>query len=1037
MSEAMRTTIDSNRGYPIFVPDQVLSSDDLNALVEYFDSQSLLTRSQLMGQGIVRGLVIASNLSPTTITVTQGIGITANGQLIILENDITLAYYDANHADTNGTGLTPIELFKRQGKHHLSLRQHIQDGKPIDRSDAELQTLFETHVLLVLRDQADSTRPAKSLSYNEMGKDRQFYLRFFLMPKDEVELLQDPANALEGLTSTIAHPAIHRFGYQESPGEGPDAQPISVVQPSTLTSYQAIQANYATICEQAIASLSTAIPELFSWMKNVPLLSIHLAPIADLDALATSLQDQLTAQLTDQSNAPYGIQYFYDYLSQMVTAYRELADAVFEFTSDRPPAPTPATNYLLLGIVKQPEPNLTAAVEAAATVDPYRHHFVSQSVTDAATKRQIDQVCYLQERLVRLYASDSFSLPPSQDTSIQLTPSGDRTHTLDQQAIPYYLNYENLYSHWNYDAYRQGKSQYHPAYKSPYANFWLYRLDRYPFYRIEGHLGKPSHEALRQIEVWRDRYNLAFEVIKLKINLNTDSALEAKPPRSESDDKHLFHHFANSHPGLEHLGGVPKGGTFILVYAELAAAENASSDDAPNVDATDIDTTDLVVADFCLPYRYLRAPTVTLDPLVFCENDEILYEFELEPAGGILLGDGSFRRGDKYYFQPSRLQPAIVEEQSLSFVYVVNNQCSALSVVVYAQPDATFMLNSTPDLYEFYEDDPPVDLVPNQPGGTFRALQLDESSPITDIPEAIQVAPSGESSLEELPPEEITHWQFKPGQVQLDTADSVMVEIEHTIVGNNQCQDSFSIVVTVHRQPDADPETETVAPAPDSETPATPSLENTEPETVAPTPDPEDTEPETIPTAPELETPATPPPDNLESATPPIAIASANTPSAQPLQVTTQLNAEKSEPGEGEVAISLPIIPSAPNPFSPISILNDASSSDTPPVNPLLSTNPLDPTELAHPVPADASIAATQPANLLFNADASQTTDDSTSFLDLSSTRKEISPLATSGTTINPSPSAAKPPAPADTPNQTGFWGRMWRNMRAGRNRLT
>ncbi|MGC2577729.1 MAG: hypothetical protein WA376_09120 [Terrimicrobiaceae bacterium] len=47
----------------------------------------------------------------------------------------------------------------------------------------------------------------------------------------------------------------------------------------------------------------------------------------------------------------------------------------------------------------------------------------------------------------------------------------------------------------------------------------------------------------------------------------------------------VFQKFVSENPGLEHLGGVPAGGTFVLVYA--------ASDDADRR---------LVKADFCLPY---------------------------------------------------------------------------------------------------------------------------------------------------------------------------------------------------------------------------------------------------------------------------------------------------------------------------------------------------------------------------------------------------------------------------------------------------
>ena len=47
--------------YPDFVPDQLLTSEDLNSLFGYLDEQGRLTRTNLIGVGIVCGLEIVIN----------------------------------------------------------------------------------------------------------------------------------------------------------------------------------------------------------------------------------------------------------------------------------------------------------------------------------------------------------------------------------------------------------------------------------------------------------------------------------------------------------------------------------------------------------------------------------------------------------------------------------------------------------------------------------------------------------------------------------------------------------------------------------------------------------------------------------------------------------------------------------------------------------------------------------------------------------------------------------------------------------------
>src|ERR1700754_568543 len=71
-----------NYVYPKFVPDQLLTSDDLNELFCYLDKQGRLTRTNLIGIGIVCGLEVQLNTTKTIITITKGTGVTSAGYLI-------------------------------------------------------------------------------------------------------------------------------------------------------------------------------------------------------------------------------------------------------------------------------------------------------------------------------------------------------------------------------------------------------------------------------------------------------------------------------------------------------------------------------------------------------------------------------------------------------------------------------------------------------------------------------------------------------------------------------------------------------------------------------------------------------------------------------------------------------------------------------------------------------------------------------------------------------------------------------------------
>ena len=68
--------------FPKFVPDQLLMSDHLNQVFNYLDEQERVTRTCLIGVGIVCGLEVKTSSTGTAITITEGCGITTEGYLI-------------------------------------------------------------------------------------------------------------------------------------------------------------------------------------------------------------------------------------------------------------------------------------------------------------------------------------------------------------------------------------------------------------------------------------------------------------------------------------------------------------------------------------------------------------------------------------------------------------------------------------------------------------------------------------------------------------------------------------------------------------------------------------------------------------------------------------------------------------------------------------------------------------------------------------------------------------------------------------------
>ena len=72
--------------YPVFEPNQVLTSDLLNQAIYYLDDQTRETRAKLIGMGIACGLELSMETTPEVLLkLTCGKGITSHGYLIDME----------------------------------------------------------------------------------------------------------------------------------------------------------------------------------------------------------------------------------------------------------------------------------------------------------------------------------------------------------------------------------------------------------------------------------------------------------------------------------------------------------------------------------------------------------------------------------------------------------------------------------------------------------------------------------------------------------------------------------------------------------------------------------------------------------------------------------------------------------------------------------------------------------------------------------------------------------------------------------------
>ena len=333
------------------------------------------------------------------------------------------------------------------------------------------------------------------------------------------------------------------------------------------------------------------------------------------------------------------VQYFYDWMRDLINGYHELRRELIDLVAETFPDINEYPRHLLLG--------LAVRGNIVNTPQPLRHHFQQPPIYNgnAARLEKIKLYFWRLQMMVKGFYLPDYIPPKLYKTCnpikedevgldfniIKITPGKFYDHPLSDQTIPYYYpvldHRHSVHNFWNHHRTKTSTTNHILSYHAndaedtysdlPQVTHALhYNLDEYDFYRIEGHIGHPLletfilkvkeeeitiHDGVKDyLHYLIEKYNLDFEVFAIElekdyklITLDRDDMyveeLDDFPRKYNfwSPQKHLL--------GMEHLGGVKKGGTFVLVYENMPISidENGSV----------LEWKEWVVADFSLPFR--------------------------------------------------------------------------------------------------------------------------------------------------------------------------------------------------------------------------------------------------------------------------------------------------------------------------------------------------------------------------------------------------------------------------------------------------
>ncbi|TSJ43013.1 hypothetical protein FO440_02140 [Mucilaginibacter corticis] len=490
--------------YNSFVDSQVLTAKQLNDIVEFFEDQQRLTRTTLIGVGLVCGLNITSDT--TGITVSKGCGVTTDGDLLYMPQTTYANFRPYDNSLIKYPPFYPLGTDQAQmALWELVLPDATTNQLPVDSialtgfKDKASSDITSMIGLLYLEYYQKEPDACTAIDCDNQGKKQVAVPKVLLVSQANMEQIINRTN-----TEVIADDIFKNYytAYQNYYNLVTLGARRVFLNSAATASPTGLASAYVSAVNAGASSLVNAINKLYDTFKFV----IDPTSKYNIAGILSSLNAALT-----KTPSTYQAQYFYDFYKDLVTTYNELrallADIVYICCPDIYSFP----KHLMLGYV-----NGNSARPA-----PYRHRFY-QSPAVTQNKEKLHNAESLAERFLLLIKNFGIS---ANSTTVKITPSVNNNQPLGARAMPFYYNDPaSLAEKWSYGRWLQGTQKQVLGYNSSvYAasndmviNPLNYSIDANDFFRIEGHIGKKYTDALQEVITIKQNFNLPFDVVAIR-----------------------------------------------------------------------------------------------------------------------------------------------------------------------------------------------------------------------------------------------------------------------------------------------------------------------------------------------------------------------------------------------------------------------------------------------------------------------------------------------------------------------------------------
>ncbi|MFC5696173.1 hypothetical protein ACFPU0_11465 [Pseudomonas sp. GCM10022186] len=548
--------------YPVFETGQVLTSEQLNDIIDYLEPQDRTTRANLSGIGILCGLRPDWNATAATLTLSRGVAITSVGHLIVEDAtvfdrvrsyEVPIPSAPTATADDKAKARYPFLFDGNTQRQAFELLPTDFQPAPGEAAPTPLNAAFvaDKTLLLFLETSLESLKNCDINDCSDKGAEMNLTLRRLLVSRSVADTILAQEQAIAGRPVDRAH----------HPRLGLSRLAMDKVNPAggTLVSLADLYGRYLACIARAATQLMPAMNA--AWSAYQPLLQ-DLYP-ADRFPEGPIPKHHFLNMLAALAETPVLVQYLYGGLHDILCSYNEFLDCAALFDAECAPDPARFPRHVLAGDV-EPRPLAFAGAPRTlaefATYDALaakggaapegapaqrRHHFVPSPAPDAGNERAAE-LRALFARMVLL--AQTYATRTLLGADVELTPSRDGTAPLGERAIPFYYRFEpvgDLFANWSWRKARANRfdaifSWQLSAAANPHP--FLLRQDGEDFVRIEGVLGRPLGSVMAELIREKRRLGLSFSIqpVWLALGDNADQNNAARDRAQEAIRKLLM-----------------------------------------------------------------------------------------------------------------------------------------------------------------------------------------------------------------------------------------------------------------------------------------------------------------------------------------------------------------------------------------------------------------------------------------------------------------------------------------------------------------